>query len=101
MILLGEDNATWADAKRELQDVNFKAKIRDLDVERIPTKAYKKVIKEYLTNPTHETAFSLLDARPWKTNTLVSISSNNFSILTILTSHSRWALSNGSPTRRC
>ena len=57
--------------------------------------------QEYLTNPTHETAFSLLDARPWKTNTLVSISSNHFSILTILTSHSRWALSNGSPTRRC
>merc|ERR1711934_357929 len=27
--------------------------------------------QEYLTNPTHETAFSLLDARPWKTNTLV------------------------------
>lgn len=50
MILIGEDNATWADAKRELQDVNFKTKLRDLDVEKIPVKAYKKVIKEYLTN---------------------------------------------------
>jgi len=27
--------------------------------------------QEYLTNPTHETAYSLLQARPWKTNTLV------------------------------
>ena len=30
--------------------------------------------QEYLANPTHEAANSLLDARPWKTNTLASIS---------------------------
>ena len=54
--------------------------------------------QEYLANPTHEAANSLLHARPWKTNTLASISSNHFQILSSL---SRWALSNGSPTRRC
>ena len=34
--------------------------------------------QEYLANPTHEAANSLLHARPWKSNTLVSISFYQF-----------------------
>jgi len=45
--------------KREAENAGFdEAKIAELE-------------EEYLANPNHDTAFSVLKARPWKSNTLV------------------------------
>ena len=57
--------------------------------------------KEYLANPTRQTAMSLMRANPWKGNTLVR-SAMLIYFQTILTKNiPRWVPSSGSLTKQC